>query len=103
MGAGLESPGVCEATLSPPAHARHQPTIPPQVAPAGLESLGAWQAHDLEAWAAATDAWHPSLLHSGGDDAAYRWGARGKAVALLRRQSLSRDGSSTFGSLVLVA
>jgi len=42
-----------------------------------MVSLAAWQAHDLEAWVAATDHWHPSLLHSGGDDAAYRlWDSR---------------------------
>lgn len=49
----------------------------PQAAPAGLASLAVWQAHELEAWAASTDHWHPDLIHSGGDDAAYRlWDAR---------------------------
>ena len=42
-----------------------------------MASLATWQAHSLEAWAAATDCWHPWLLHSGGDDAAYRlWDTR---------------------------
>ena len=42
-----------------------------------MASLATWQAHSLEAWAAATDHWHAALLHSGGDDAAYRvWDTR---------------------------
>lgn len=42
-----------------------------------MASLATWQAHQLEAWAAATDHWHPDLLHSGGDDCAYRlWDRR---------------------------
>ncbi len=42
-----------------------------------MASLATWQAHQLEAWAAATDHWHPSLVHSGGDDCAYRlWDSR---------------------------
>ena len=42
-----------------------------------MTSLATWQAHQLEAWAAATDHWHPTLLHSGGDDCAYRlWDSR---------------------------
>lgn len=48
-----------------------------QATPTSMASLAVWQAHQLEAWAAATDAWHPSLLHSGGDDCAYRlWDIR---------------------------
>ncbi|PRW61418.1 diphthine methyltransferase-like protein [Chlorella sorokiniana] len=48
-----------------------------QAAPAGLTSLASWQAHQLEAWAAAFDYWNPSLIHSGGDDCAYRlWDSR---------------------------
>ena len=63
----------------PPAKFRRAPALPPdrQAAPAGWASLATWQGHELEAWAAATDHWHPSLLHSGGDDAAYRlWDTR---------------------------
>ena len=42
-----------------------------------MASLATWQAHQLEAWAAATDHWNPALLHSGGDDCAYRlWDSR---------------------------
>ena len=59
-----------------PAH-RTPTDQPAQGTPAGLASLAVWQGHELEAWAAATDHWHPDLLHSGGDDAAYRlWDAR---------------------------
>lgn len=48
-----------------------------QAAPAGLTSLATWQAHQLEAWAAAFDHWSPWLIHSGGDDCAYRlWDSR---------------------------
>lgn len=49
----------------------------PQAAPAALTSLLSWQAHDLEAWAAATDHWHPSIIYSGGDDCAFKvWDTR---------------------------
>lgn len=51
--------------------------LTPQATPAGMASLATWQAHQLEAWAATTDHWHPALVHSGGDDCAYRlWDAR---------------------------
>lgn len=62
--------------LKPAPTARH-PRAAVQAAPAGLTSLATWQAHQLEAWAAAFDHWNPSLIHSGGDDCAYRlWDSR---------------------------
>jgi hypothetical protein len=51
--------------------------LPHQASPDRWRRLASWQAHELEAWTAAPDAGHAELLHSGGDDAAYRiWDLR---------------------------
>ena len=48
-----------------------------QAGPAQLRSLVEWQAHTLEAWAAAWHYWSADVIFSGGDDCAFRvWDLR---------------------------
>ncbi len=61
--------------MEQPPDAPHFPSL--QATPTSLVSLLHWRAHDLEAWAAATDHWQPALIFSGGDDCAFKvWDTR---------------------------